>query len=506
MQSSLDPGTEAYQCMGRKHFNKRDEQRPELRSRWVVQETRQTSTISVSDIAAVTSSTPPLEVVRLFCSLMMSMKARVASLSFCSFLDVSRSYPHVETLRDDFYVEAVPEMGLPEDTCLLSRRGWYGMRDAGQAFEFAVRDHFLDYDFKQGMFSSCVFAHLGKLLLYFVHGDDYVGLGVRCDLDGYKAKLSERFIIQDRGVLGADGLLETRILNRAITYHPAKPGCPEMLTYEADQRHADLLMASYGLTASSKTKATPWEKAAFLARHPLAGSFLDEERRVAFRSNCMTCLYLALDRSGIQFTAKEISRAMASPTIHADETLKALSRYLAGHPRVLWRYPRQEWPGKVWGLTDSNWAACRVTRKSSSAIYFTLGRHPIFAASSTQTILSLSSGEAEFYGAVQCACRTLGWKSLLPDLSLEVKAELATDISACKGLCSRRGAGKIRHIHCPALGFSTPWLDDRLRLLDALRETWLQMSGPRRTSPRTPCCDCWACLDWPKPRLERSRR
>ena len=46
---------------------------------------------------------------------------------------------------------------------------------------------------------------------------------------------------------------------------------------------------------------------------------------------------------------------MVSPTVHADETLKALSRYLAGHPRVLWRYQRQEWTGRVWGLTDSNW-------------------------------------------------------------------------------------------------------------------------------------------------------
>ena len=80
----------------------------------------------------------------------------------------------------------------------------------------------------------------------------------------------------------------------------------------------------------------------------------------------MRCLYLALDRPDIQFTAKEISRAMASPTIHADETLEALSRHLAGHPRVLWRYPRQEWTAKVWGLTDSNWAACPVTRKSSA--------------------------------------------------------------------------------------------------------------------------------------------
>ena len=77
-------------------------------------------------------------------------------------------------------------MVLPEDTCLLARRGWYGMRDAGQAFEFAVRDHFLDHDFNQGMFSTCVFAHRSKFLLCFVHGDDYVGLGVRGDLEGTK--------------------------------------------------------------------------------------------------------------------------------------------------------------------------------------------------------------------------------------------------------------------------------------------------------------------------------
>ena len=168
----------------------------------------------------------------------------------------------------------------------------------------------MDHDFKQGMFSICVFAHRSKFLLYFVHEGDDVGVGVRGDLEGYKAKLSERFIIKDRGILGADGLHEMRILNRVIAYHPAKPGCPEMWTYEADQRHADLLMAAYGLIASSKAKTIPWDKAAFLARHPLAGPILDEKRRVEFRSNCMRCLYLALDPP---------DRAMESPTIHADE-------------------------------------------------------------------------------------------------------------------------------------------------------------------------------------------
>ena len=95
----------------------------------------------------------------------MSMKGAGGEPLVLQFLDASRAYPHADVLRDDFYVETVPEMGIPDDTCLLALRGWYGMRDAGQAFEFAVRDHFLDHDFKQGVFSTCVFAHRSKFLL-----------------------------------------------------------------------------------------------------------------------------------------------------------------------------------------------------------------------------------------------------------------------------------------------------------------------------------------------------
>ena len=166
----------------------------------------------------------------------------------------------------------------------------------------------------------------------------------------------------------------------------------------------------------------------------------------------MRCLFLALDRPDIQFVAKEISRAMANPTVNADETLRGVARYLVGHQRVIWRYPRQEWPGKIWGMTDSNWAACPVTRKSTSSTYLAFGSHPIYTASSTQTILSLSSGEAELFAAVRCACRTfVGLRNLLRDFGIEVPADLVTDSTACKGLASRRGAGKVRHIHCPAL-------------------------------------------------------
>ena len=113
------------------------------------------------------------------------------------FLDISRAYTHAEVLRDDFYVETVPEMELPEDTCLLARRGCYGMRDARQAFEFAVRDHFLNHDFKQSMFSTCVFAHRSKFLLYFVRGD-LEGYKANC-LNGSSSRIEESWVSKNQG-------------------------------------------------------------------------------------------------------------------------------------------------------------------------------------------------------------------------------------------------------------------------------------------------------------------
>ena len=80
-----------------------------------------------------------------------------------------------------------------------------------------------------------------------------------------------------------------------------------------------------------------------------------------------------------------------------------------------------------------------------------VGKHTIDAGSSTQTIVSLSSGEAEFYGAVKTACRLLGLQQMMKHMRWETNGRLLTDSSAAKGMASRRGAGGVRHIHTPAL-------------------------------------------------------
>ena len=67
-----------------------------------------------------------------------------------------------------------------------------------------------------------------------------------------------------------------------------------------------------------------------------------------------------------------------------------------------------------------------------------MGRHTIKHWSSTRPSVSLSSGEAEFYGVVRGAGQGLGHQSLLKDFGLTVPLRVWTDSSAALGICSPR--------------------------------------------------------------------
>ena len=58
--------------------------------------------------------------------------------------------------------------------------------------------------------------------------------------------------------------------------------------------------------------------------------------------------------------------------------------------------------------TDTVWAGCARTRKSTSGGCLMLGQHLIKAWSATQASIALSSGEAEYYGVVRGTGIALG--------------------------------------------------------------------------------------------------
>jgi hypothetical protein len=84
-------------------------------------------------------------------------------------------------------------------------------------------------------------------------------------------------------------------------------------------------------------------------------------RRMAARGN-----YLGADRVDIQYAVKEVCRGMAKPTVGHKRKLKRLVRYLRGRKRVVWKFQWQGRPDTVEVFTDSDWAGCGKTRKSTS--------------------------------------------------------------------------------------------------------------------------------------------
>ena len=87
-----------------------------------------------------------------------------------------------------------------------------------------------------------------------------------------------------------------------------------------------------------------------------------------------------------------------------------------------------------------------------------VGSHLLKSWSSTQPVITLSSGEAELYGVVRGAAVGLGFLSLLTDLGIVLVLRLWTDSTASQGMCARQGLGKVRHLDVQEL-----WVQQRIR-------------------------------------------
>ena len=78
--------------------------------------------------------------------------------------------------------------------------------------------------------------------------------------------------------------------------------------------------------------------------------------------------------------------------------------------------------------TDSDWAGCTLTRKSTTCYFLYNGSHLLESTAVDQQVVSVSSGEAEFYDLGALSAAALGLKELLQDLGIIVKVKVYCDI------------------------------------------------------------------------------
>lgn len=184
---------------------------------------------------------------------------------------------------------------------------------------------------------------------------------------------------------------------------------------------------------------------------------LDELQSREYRALAARANYLALDRADLQYSVKELCRGMSRPTMGDRRRLKRLGRYLVGRPRVVSHFGWQVRRGEVHGYSDSDWAGCRRTARSTSGGTVMMGSHCLKTWSATQKSICLSSGEAELVAAVKMSTELIGIARLAQDWGLEWRCNLHVDSAAAIGVTNRRGSGKLRHIKVGML-----WIQERV--------------------------------------------
>jgi hypothetical protein len=153
------------------------------------------------------------------------------------------------------------------------------------------------------------------------------------------------------------------------------------------------------------------------------GEKLSVKDHELYRNMVGSLLYLACwTRPDISFAVSELSRFVSSPGHHHMAAFKHLIRYLKGSRELGLTYSKpsicgpMNQPNILWGFVDSDWAGCPDSRRSTTGFTLMLNGAAVSWKSKRQSVVALSSAEAEFMAASALVQEVIYARRLLENL------------------------------------------------------------------------------------------
>ena len=376
------------------------------------------------------------------------------------FIDVRRAH-FVSWARRDIAVELPAELrkaGL--DLVGFLEKAMYGTRDAAACWAGeVVRVFVLVLGFVQGKANPCHFFHMGKQIRASVHGDDVEGMASYCQLVWLKDALAKEWMIEYKGILAPpgrkDSIQEVSHLRRTLRW------TDKGIEWEHDGKHIDRVIQFTGLAHGSKV-TTPLVRERLEDGQDMYGTDTDLDIEpgevTGYRSCSMTVAYVAQDRTDLQRTVRELAKGLSQPKQRHMMMLKRCARYLKFAPVLVQVFRYQPKFDTCDAYTDSDYAGCLRTRKSTTGVVIMYGVNQGRSLCRGQGVVALAVGEAEYYGLVTGACEAKGEQSFCFDLGCKLKVRIFMDSTT--GICTgnRQGLGGMKHIHARFL-----WVQDETR-------------------------------------------
>jgi hypothetical protein len=128
-------------------------------------------------------------------------------------------------------------------------------------------------------------------------------------------------------------------------------------------------------------------------------------------------IYLTITRPDIVFAVNILSQFMHAPRLPHMQAATRVLRYIKGSPGQGIFFPSSN-TLHVTAYTDSDWASCPTTRRSTTGYFIQLGTSPISWRTKKQTTVARSSAEAEYRAMAVTTCELTWLKQLLADFGI----------------------------------------------------------------------------------------
>ena len=314
-------------------------------------------------------------------------------------------------VEEEIYVEQ-PE-GFEQggkSKVLLLRKALYGLKQAPRQWYEKLTDYLLVTGWEVSEFDPSVYLHPKLTILMGVYVDDVLITGPHINsISQAKTKLTQKFKMKDLGrctyYLGMniewldDGILihQRNYVDKILKRRQFQGLTPTAIPYNTNE-----------LSSISKNQD----------KSPVG---LKEE----YQSMTGELLYAALKtRPDISHTVGVLSRYASNPSqFHMDQAIRVY-QYLSKtkDTGIFFPYGNQS---PLVGFSDSDWATCKDSRKSTSGWIIQLGGATIAYSSKRQRIIAQSTQEAEYVAAAELSNELVWVQRLLTEILTKLgKAEL----------------------------------------------------------------------------------
>ncbi|CAH9114878.1 unnamed protein product [Cuscuta europaea] len=309
-------------------------------------------------------------------------------------------------LEEEVYVEQPPGFViLTQSSCVYKlKKALYGLKQAPRAWYDTLSLFLVNHRFTKGKVDKTLFqiSVANHILLVQIYVDDIIFGSTNPELcKKFSQVMQSQFEMSMMGELSYFLGLQVKQVPEGIFINQGK--------YTRD------LIKKFGVEGKSSVK---------IPMNTSQGIGPDDEGKdvdaTTYRGIIGSLLYLTASRPDISFSVGICARYQSKPKESHLSAAKRIIRYIKGNPNAgLW-YPKGG-NFELIGYSDSDFAGCRLDRKSTSGHCQLLGGRLVSWFSKKQNSISTSTAEAEYIAAGSCCAQRLWMKQQLKDYGIQAK-------------------------------------------------------------------------------------